>query len=385
MSEREVTIVAAVRTPLGHHKGPTQYVRADEMLAVVLREAVARAGVDPGLVEDVIVGCANPIREQASNVGRVAALMAGLPQHVPGATVQRQCGSAETALHFGCQAILSGDMSVVLVGGVESMSRVPMGSARAETSWHPWLSERYEMISQGMAAERIAARWGLSRTELDAFSLESHRRAVAARERGDFRAETVPVQVTLADGSSRLIEEDDGPRADTSPEKMAALRPAFVEGGVVTAGNSSQMSNGAAAVLLVEKRRAEELGLRPRARVVARAVVGDDPTLMLLGPIPATRRILAKTGYRLDQMDAVEVNEAFASVVLAWAREVGADPEKTNPRGGAIALGHPTGCTGVRMTVTLLHELEQTGGRLGLQTMCHGGGTATATMLERID
>jgi acetyl-CoA acyltransferase len=378
--QREVAIIAAVRTPTGNHKGLMRYIPPDELLAITLMDLVKRAGIDPAMIDDVISGCANQTGEQSSNIARTSALMAGFPIEVPGTTVQRQCGSAETALHFGCQAILSGDMSIVIAAGVESMSRVPLGSGRGDTPWHPWLTEKYEITNQGIAAERIATRWNISRRELDEFSLESHKRAIAAKDA--FTKEIVPIKVKLPDGTEQLIEHDDGPRGDTNINKLSNLRPVFDPQGVITAGNSSQMTNGAAALLLMDMEKAKELGLKPRAKVISRVVVGDDPTYMLTGPIQATKRILEKTGMSIQDMDAVEINEAFASVVLAWENEIKPDMDKVNQRGGAIALGHPTGCSGVRLTVTLLNILEQSGGEFGLQTICHGGGTATASIIQ---
>ncbi len=380
---REVVIVEAVRSPIGRRKGVLAHIQAEELLAQTLKELVHRSGIDAGTVEDVMVGCANQINEQAGNIARNALLMAGFPKTVPGTTLQRQCGSAETALHLACQAILSGDMETVVVAGVESMSRVPMGSARGQAPLSHLLTDKYEIIPQGQSAERIAAKWGLTRADQDSLALESHRRAVQAWDAGHFDREVFPVTVDTPEGPATL-NRDDGQRADTTLEKLGGLAPIFAESGTVTAGNSSQISNGAAALLLMERKAAQSWGLKPRARVVARTVVGDDPTLMLTGPIAATRRILGRVGMRVSDMDVVEINEAFASVVLAWRKELDADMSRVNPNGGAIAIGHPTGCTGARMTVTLLHELERRRGQFGLQTMCIAGGMATATMIERL-
>lgn len=380
---REAVIVEAVRTPIGRRKGALSQIRPDDLAAMILSEVVRRAGIEPGAVDDVIMGCVTQIGEQGYNIGRQAVLIAGFPVEVPAVSINRMCGSSQQAIHFACQAIVSGDMDVVIAAGVESMSRVAMGSDGGDFS--PKVTARCEMVHQGISAELVAEKWGLGRVELDEFALESHRRAVAASREGRFGREIMPVDATLPDGSRVTLDRDEGPRPDTSSEKMASLVPAFKPGGVITPGNSSQISDGAAAVLLMSREKAEQLGLRPRARVIARAVVGSDPTIMLTGPIPATRKALERAGLRLEEMDAVEINEAFASVVLAWAKELGPDMRKVNPNGGAVALGHPLGASGARLMTTLLHELERRGGRYGLQTMCIGYGMATATVIERLD
>ena len=379
---REAVIVEAVRTPIGRRKGTLSHIRPDDLAAMVLSEVVRRAGIEPGAVDDVVMGCVTQIGEQGYNIGRQAVLIAGFPVGVPAVSINRMCGSSQQAIHFACQEILSGDMDVVIAAGVESMSRVAMGSDGGDFS--PKVTARYEMVHQGISAELVAEKWGLSRAELDEFALESHRRAVAATREGRFGREIMPVEATLPDGSRVTLDRDEGPRPDTSLEKMASLVPAFKSGGVITPGNSSQISDGAAAVLLMSREKAEQLGLRPRARVIARAVVGSDPTIMLTGPIPATRQVLERAALRLEEMDAIEINEAFASVVLAWAKEFEPDLRKVNPNGGAVALGHPLGASGARLMTTLLHELERMGGRYGLQTMCIGHGMATATVIERI-
>lgn len=381
---REVVIVEAVRTPVGKRKGLLSHVRPDELAAKVLKEVVKRAGISPSLVEDVILGCVSQVEEQGFNIARTAALMADFPIEVPGTTLDRQCGSGQQAVHFAAQAILSGDMDIVIAGGVESMTRVPMGSTRRNSDWSEELTSKYEMIHQGLSAERIIKKWGLSREELDQFSLESHRRALKAQEEGRFEREIMPLEITLEDGTVHLVKEDEGPRKGTSLEKLAALKPAFAEDGKIHAGNSSQMSDGAAAILLMSREKAEELGLKPRFKIIARTVVGSDPTLMLTGPIEATRRVLAKASLTIDDMDTYEVNEAFAPVPMVWLRELNADPEKLNPNGGAIALGHPLGATGARVMISMMHELERTGGRYGLQSICEGGGMANATIIERL-
>lgn len=384
---REVVIVEGVRTPVGRRNGVFKDIRPDDLAALALKEVVNRAGVDPALVEDVIMGCVTQSGEQAGDIARVAALIAGYPIEVPGTTVDRQCGSSQQAVHFAAQAILAGDMDIVVAGGVESMSRVPMGSnyIGAEEPFSPKLREKYEMIHQGLSAERIAEKYGFTREELDQFSLESHQKATKAQDEGRFEREIVSVEITLPEGTTAVIKEDSGPRRDTSLEKLAGLRTSFLPDGVIHAGNSSQISDGAAALLLMSREKAEALGLKPRFRVHTRVVVGSDPTMMLLGPIPATQKALAKAGLTLDEIDIFEVNEAFAPVPMAWLKETGADPAKLNPNGGAIALGHPLGGSGARLMVTMMHELERTGGRFGLQTMCEGHGMANATIIERLD
>ncbi len=383
---REVVIVEGVRTPVGRRNGMLKDIRPDDLAALTLKELADRAGIDPAMIDDVILGCVSQSGEQAGDIARVAALIAGFPVEVPGTTVDRQCGSSQQAVHFAAQAILAGDMDVVIAGGVESMSRVPMGSNYhgAEEPFSPNLRSKYEMIHQGLSAERIAEKYQFTREELDRFSLESHQKALKAQEEGYFAREIFPIEVMLPYGTTTIVKEDSGPRKDTSLEKLAGLKPSFKEHGVIHAGNSSQISDGAAAVLLMSLEKAEKLGLKPRFRVHTRVVVGSDPTLMLTGPIPATQKALEKAGLSIDEIDVFEVNEAFAPVPLAWLKETGADPAKLNPNGGAIALGHPLGGSGARLMVTMMHELERTGGRYGLQTMCEGHGMANATILERI-
>jgi len=384
-------IVDAVRTPLGRRNGALREWHPVDLAAHVLRSLVERNDLDPALVDDVIAGCVSQTGEQALNVARSAALAAGFPESVPGTTVDRQCGSGQQALHFAAQGVMAGAYDVVIAAGVESMTRVPLGSTILNGPGKPFgplVSQRYlragGLIPQGLAAERVAEQWGLTREELDAYSLESHRRAVRATDEGRFAGEIVPVTVESGTGK-RQFEVDEGIRRDTGPEALAALKPAFVAvGGTVTAGNSSQLSDGAAAVLVMSEERAVELGLVPRARFVSFAVCGADPLTMLTATIPATTMVLDRCGLTLDLVDVVEVNEAFASVVLAWAAEHGPDMERVNVNGGAIALGHPLGCSGVRLTATLLGELERSGGRYGLQTICEGGGMANALVLERL-
>nr|WP_263326458.1 thiolase family protein [Neobacillus sp. Marseille-Q6967] len=382
---REVVIVEAVRTPVGKRKGVFSNVRPDDLAAKVLKELVQRAGISPGIVEDVIMGCVQQVEEQALNIARSAVLMADFPIHVPGTTIDRQCGSGQQAVHFAAQAILAGDMDVVIAGGVESMTRVPMGAARQNSTWSETLTSRYEMIHQGLSAERIAEKWGYSRQQLDEFSLVSHERALKAQAEGHFEREIMPIEVTLEDGAKTVITQDEGPRQGSTLEKLGSLQPAFMKGGKIHAGNSSQMSDGAAALLLMSREKAEELGLKPRFRIVSRSVVGSDPTLMLTGPAEASRKALAKAGLAIEDMDTYEVNEAFAPVPMLWLDELKGDPGKLNPNGGAIALGHPLGCSGARLMVTMMHELERTGGRYGIQAICEGGGMANSTIIERLD
>ncbi|PID21102.1 acetyl-CoA C-acyltransferase [Sporosarcina sp. P3] len=382
---REAVIVEWVRTPVGKRNGVLSTVRAEDLAAKPLAEVVKRAGIDAELVEDVIFGCVSQVGEQSFDIARVAALQAGYPVEVPGTTVDRQCGSSQQAVHFAAQAIISGDMDVVVAGGVESMSRVPMGSSRLDVKFSEEITSKYEMVHQGESAERIAEQWEISREEMDRYSLESNKKAVNARKEGRFDREIMPIEVTLPDGTNLIVKDDEGPREDTTMEKLSSLQTPFREHGDVTAGNSSQISDGANAILLMSREKAEELGLKPRFKVLTRVVVGSDPTLMLTGPIPATQKALEKSGLTLDDIDIFEVNEAFSVVTIAWLKETGADPKKLNPNGGAIALGHPLGASGGRLMSTMMSELERTGGRYGLQTMCEGHGMANATILERLD
>ena len=380
---REAVIVEAVRSPVGRKNGKLAPVRPDDLAAHVIHALVQRAGVDPVIVEDVILGCVDQLGEQAFNIARNAALIANLTLDVCGVTLDRMCGSGQQAANFGFGMVASGQHDCVIVGGVENMSRVPMGSnanGPGEGPISPRLAEKYQIVPQGISAELIAEKWGLTRAELDEFSARSHEKAGAAIAEGRFRREIVPVP--LPDGS--VFDTDEGVRVPVNREKMASLQPSFKPDGVVTAGNSSQISDGAAALLVMSREKAEAFGFRPRARFVATALAGVDPTIMLTGPIPATRRVLEKAGLGLADMDRIEINEAFASVVLAWARELGPDMSKVNVNGGAIALGHPLGCTGARLLTSLLHELERTGGRFGLQTMCIGFGQGIATIIERL-
>jgi acetyl-CoA acyltransferase len=382
---REAVIVEAVRTPVGKRNGALSGIRAEDLAAHPLKEVVQRAGISPEHVEDVIFGCVSQVGEQAFDIAREAALIADYPVEVPGTTIDRQCGSSQQAVHFASQAIISGDMDVVVAGGIENMSRVPMGSNMQGVKLSEALTSRYEIINQGLSADRIADKWGFSRTQMDEFSIESHEKAISARKQGRFEREIMPLEVTLPDGTKTVVQDDEGPRENSTVEKLGSLKPAFKEDGKITAGNASQISDGAVAILLMSREKAEELGLKPRFRVITRSVVGSDPTLMLTGPIPATEKVLKKAGLGINEIDIFEVNEAFASVPLAWLHETGADPKKLNPNGGAIALGHPLGASGGRLMSTLIHELERTGARYGLQTMCEGHGMANATIIERID
>lgn len=382
---REVVIVEGCRTAVGRRKGALAQTRADELLAQVLEETVNRADVEKALVEDVIAGCVTQVGEQGMNIARTAALIAGFPTHVPGVTIDRQCGSSQQAVHFAAQAIAAGDMDVVLAGGVESMTRIPMFSNVGKTAASPKLTERYHIVNQGVSAELIAEKWKLSREELDEFALNSHQKALYAIENGRYEKEIIPVNVFTEDGVESTFAVDEGPRADTSLAALSGLSPVFQEDGSITAGNASQMSDGASAVLLMSREKAEALGVTPRARIIARTAVGSDPTLMLTGPIAATKKALDKAGLTLEDMNRYEVNEAFASVPLAWQKELQADPDKLNVNGGAIALGHPLGATGTKLLVSLLHELERTEERYGLLAICEGMGMANATIIERLD
>ncbi|OHV22850.1 acetyl-CoA acetyltransferase [Parafrankia soli] len=396
---RDAVVVEAVRSPIGRGRasGSLAPVHPIDLLAHSISAAVERSGVDPALIDDVIAGCVTQSGEQAANIARWATLAAGLPESVPGTTVDRQCGSSQQAVHFAAQGVIAGAYDMVLACGVESMGRVPMGSATLPGDSHGTrINARYPdgLISQGISAELIGARRGLGRAEMDEFALASHQRAAAAARDGLFAPEIAPVKVTGPDGSVVEFSADEGIRPASSTQALAGLRPAFYDeataarfpeiGWNVTAGNASQISDGSAALLITTSERARELGLRPLARLHSFAVVGDDPFLMLRGVIPATRRVLERSGLSLDDIDLFEVNEAFAAVVLDWRAEIGAPADKVNARGGAIALGHPLGASGARIMTTLVHALHQTGGRFGLQTMCEAGGLANATIIERL-
>jgi acetyl-CoA acyltransferase len=387
MEGREVVIVEAVRTPVGRghrEKGYYKDVHPNTLLGTTFVELFDRAGVEPSLAEDVITGCVQQYGEQSYNVGRNAWLQAGLPIETPATTIDRQCGSAQQAVNFAAALVAAGVHDVVVGGGVEHMGRIPMSSnARiAEelgSPYPPELLERHPVVHQGLSAELIAERWQISRADCDEIALRSQQRAARATDEGRFDREIMPFRV-----NGSVFTSDQGIRPETTLDALGELKPAFKDDGVITAGNSSQISDGASAVLLMTRAKADELGVRARARIVDQTTVGVDPVLMLTGPIPATRKILDRNGLELDDLDLIEINEAFASVIAAWERELEPDNERVNVNGGAIALGHPLGSTGGRLITTLLHELERTDGTLGLVTMCCGGGLGTATLIERL-
>ena len=383
---RETVIVEAVRTPVGKRNGGLSTMHAADLSAVVLTELVERTGIDPDVIDDVVWGCVSQVGDQSSNIGRYAVLAAGWPERIPGTTINRACGSSQQALDFAAQAVMSGQQDVVVAGGVEVMSRVPLGSARASGQpYGPKVLARYDDFSfnQGLSAEMIAKKWGFSRTRLDEYSALSHERAAAAQDSGAFTDQIVPVFPTQGDDGA-VVAADEGIRRGTTVEKLAGLKPAFDDAGVIHAGNSSQISDGAAALLVTTSEIAIELGLTPLVRYTAGAVTGADPVLMLTGPIPATEKVLSKAGVSLSDIGAFEVNEAFAPVPLAWLAETGTDPDLLNPLGGAIALGHPLGASGAVLMTRMAHHMRDNGIRYGLQTMCEGGGTANATIVELV-
>ena len=392
MSTPETTavIVDAVRTPLGRRNGKLKDWHPVDLAGETLKALQERTGIDPGLIDDVIMGCVMQVGEQAVNVGRNAVLAAGWPEHVPGTTIDRQCGSSQQAAHFAAQGVIAGAYDIVVAAGVEVMTRVPMGSSMADGKFGfpfgPAVGARYAaeggLVPQGISAELIADKWGLTRDDLDAFGVRSQQFARRATDEGRFDREILPV--LGADGT--MVRTDEGLR-DTTRESLGALKPVFrpeEEGGRVTAGNSSQITDGASAMLIMSEAKAKQLGLTPRARFVNFALAGDNPRMMLTAPIPATQKVLARAGLTMDDIDLTEINEAFASVVLAWEKELHPNMDTVNVNGGAIALGHPLGASGARLMTTLLCELERTGGRYGLQTMCEGGGMANATLIERL-
>ena len=383
-------IVEAVRTPLGKRNGRLKEWHPVDLAAETLKAVTERSGVDPAEIDDVIMGCVMQVGEQGVNIARNAVLAAGWPETVPGTTIDRQCGSSQQAAHFAAQGVIAGAYDVVVAAGVEVMTRVPMGASMADGKFGypfgPKVGARYAehggLVPQGISAELIADKWALTRDDLDRFGAQSQDRAARATEEGRFEREILPV--LGADGA--MMTKDEGLR-ETTIESLAKLKPSFRpegEGGRVTAGNSSQITDGSAALLIMSEEKAAELGVTPRARFVEFALAGADPRLMLTAPIPATAKVFERSGRLIGDMDVVEINEAFASVVLAWEQEFHPDMERVNPNGGAIAIGHPLGCSGARLMTTLLHELERTGGRLGLQTMCEGGGMANATIIERL-
>jgi len=383
---RETVIIEAVRTPVGKRNGGLSGMHAADLSAIVLNELLERVGVGPEIIDDVIWGCVSQVGDQSSNIGRYAVLAAGWPESIPGTTVNRACGSSQQALDFAVHAVMSGQQDVVVAGGVEVMSRVPLGAARATgMPYGPKVLARYDDFSfnQGLSAEMIAKKWGFSRTQLDEYSVQSHERAAAAQDSGAFTDQIVPV-FTDDQTAQNVIVADEGVRRGTTVEKLAALKPAFVDDGMIHAGNSSQISDGAAALLVTTSEMAVGLGLTPLVRYRAGAVTGADPVLMLTGPIPATEKVLSKAGVPLSDVGIFEVNEAFAPVPMAWMAETGADPDRVNPLGGAIALGHPLGASGAVLMTRMAHHMRDNGIRYGLQTMCEGGGTANATLVELI-
>ena len=382
-------IVDVVRTALGKRNGKLKDWHPVDLAAETLKALVERNDLDPALVEDVIMGCVMQTGEQGLNIGRNAALAAGFPESVVGTSVDRQCGSSQQSAHFAAQGVIAGAYDVVIAAGVECMTRVPMGVTMNGPGmpFGPKMMERYQaaggLVPQGISAELIADKWGLSREDMDAFGMQSHLRAARATEEGRFEKEIIPITVET-EGGKEEFRRDEGIRPDSSMESLAKLKPAFKPDGKVTAANSSQITDGAAAALIMSEEKAKELGLTPRARFHAFALAGVDPITMLTGPIPSTSKVLERAGMSMDQIDLTEINEAFASVVLAWEKEHHPDMDKVNVNGGAIALGHPLGCSGAKLMATLLCELERTGGRWGLQTMCEGGGMANATIIERL-
>jgi acetyl-CoA acyltransferase len=395
---RRAVIVDVVRSPFGRARpgGALEGLHPVDLYAQVLQALVQRTGVDPAIIEDVITGCVIQVAEQSGNIGRQAVLAGGFPETVPAVTLDRKCGSAQQAFDFAAQGVIAGAYDVVVAGGVEMMSLVPMRANRmGKDNEGPAFHRRYPegLVRQGVSAELIAARWGIGREAMDAFALESHQRAIAAEDRGASVRAIAPVEITMPDGA-RSIKRDEGPRRETSLEKLGVLRPSFEDAAMaarfpeirwsVTAGNASQVTDGASAILIAEESVAGRLGLKPRAAITHFALAGDDPVMMLTAIIPATRKLLRRAGLSLDRIDSFEVNEAFASVVLAWLKDTGADPARVNPWGGAIALGHPVGASGGRLLANLLGTLEETGGRYGLQTMCESGGMANATLIERL-
>ena len=382
---RDAFIVEAVRTPVGRGKadGELSGLHPVNLLAHTLNAVVERAGVDKGDIEDIVAGCVSPIGEQGANIPRLALLMAGFPPHVPGVQINRMCGSSQQALHFVSQAIAAGDMEMGIAAGIEMMGRIPMGSDWGGLTPEFLASMPYPLSPMGNCAEMVAAKWDITREEMDAFSIQSHRKAAHAMQNGWFKSQIAPVTIKN-NGQATVVDQDAGVRPNPDPAKMASLKTPFMENGRVTAATASQISDGSGAILVASGEKADALGLKKRARIVARVVVGSDPELTLTGPIPATQMVLKKAGLTIGDIDVIEINEAFASVVLAWAKEIKPDMAKVNPNGGAIALGHPLGATGAILMTKLVHELERQGARYGLQTMCIGHGMATATIIERV-
>ncbi|UAT32102.1 thiolase family protein [Bacillus badius] len=386
----EAVIIDAIRTPMGRRNGSLSGIHPVDLLAHLLNQLIKRTGVNPSLIEDVIIGCVGQVDEQSANIARNAWLAAGLPENVPGTTIDRQCGSSLQALQFAAQGIMAGGYEIAIAGGIESMSRVPMGSTahNGKTPMADSLFRRYDLKGYGFnqyaGAEMLAEEARITRDHMDEYSLKSHQRAHEARQQGRFHQEIIPISVPDGKGGTKMFAEDETIRPETSIEKMAALKPSFPGLATITAGNSSQIADGASAVLAASRETAEELGLQPRARFVSFSVVGDDPVVMLRGPIPATRKVLERAGLQVEEIDLVEINEAFASVVLRWQKDIGIPLEKVNVNGGAVALGHPLGATGTRMVATLLNELERRKERYGLITLCEGAGMANAMIIERL-
>ena len=391
---RKAVLVDAVRTPMGRRNGKLKGIHPVDLASIPLKALVERNDLDPGLVEDVIMGCVMQTGEQGLNVGRNAALAAGFPETVVGTTIDRQCGSSQQSAHFAAQGVMAGAYDDVIAAGIESMSRIPMGVTAMQGPGQPFgdqMIERYDgnLVPQGISAQLIAEKWDISREEMDELALQSHQRAARATEEGRFETQIIPIEVTLEDGTTEIMDRDEGIRPTTSMEKLAGLQPAFDPTHRITAGNSSQITDGSAALLIMEESKAEELGLKPMARFVSFSLAGADPILMLTAPIPATEKALDKAGLTIDDIDLFEINEAFASVPIAWRLEHGgSDPkklyERTNVNGGAVALGHPLGASGARLMTTLVHELVRSGGRYGLQSMCEGGGMANGTIIEAV-
>ncbi|MED1604516.1 thiolase family protein [Cytobacillus kochii] len=381
---REVVIIDGIRSAVGKRNGSLRNTRPDDLAGAVIKSLVEKTGLNPTLVDDVILGCVSQIGEQTGDIARVAALISGLPITVPGTTIDRQCGSSQQAVHFAAQAISSGDMDIVIAGGVESMSRIPIGSSYQGVKPSEQLTKQYEIIHQGLSAERIAEKYQFTRAQLDEYAYHSQEKALLAQAENRFKNEIMPLELVDESGATFNFDQDEGPRKGTSIEKLGGLKPSFKENGIIHAGNASQISDGAGALLIMSGEKARELGLKPRFKIITRVVIGSDPTLMLTGPIAATEKALQKSGLTLADMDVFEVNEAFASVPLAWLKETGANANKLNPNGGAIALGHPLGASGARLLLTMMSELDRTEGRYGLQTMCEGMGMANATIIEKI-
>jgi acetyl-CoA acyltransferase len=384
---RDAVIVEAVRTPVGKRNGGLKDVHPVDLSAHVLNALAERSGIDPGLVDDVIWGCVSQVGEQTLNIGRNSVLASGWPETVPATTVDRQCGSSQQAAHFAAAGVISGQYDIAVAGGVESMTRVPMFSSIPEGLGHPYSpreNARYDngLVAQGISSEIIAKRWGISRETVDGLALTSHARAASAIDEGRFKNQIAPIEVPSEDGGTKVIDTDEGVRRGSTLETLGALKPAFQEGGVTTAANSSQISDGAGALLIMTSEKAGSLGLTPIARLHSFALAGVDPITMLSGPIPATRKVLERSGLKLEDIGAFEVNEAFGTVVAAWLQDIGADPALLNPNGGAMALGHPLGASGAILMTKLVHHMVDNGIKYGLQAICEGGGTANATILE---